>query len=65
VRLHLDRVDGAVRLRVVDHGCGFDSTTRDGQGFGLISMRERAEALGGRFQVRSSKGLGTRVEVVL
>jgi signal transduction histidine kinase len=65
VRLDLDRLDGAVRLRVVDHGCGFDSTTHDAQGFGLISMRERAEALGGRFQIRSSKGLGTRVEVVL
>jgi signal transduction histidine kinase len=65
VRLDLDRLDGAVRLRVVDHGCGFDSTTHDAQGFGLISMRERAEALGGRFQIRSSKGIGTRVEVVL
>jgi signal transduction histidine kinase len=65
VRLDLDRVDGAVRLRVVDHGCGFDSTTHDGQGFGLISMRERAEALGGRFRIRSRQGLGTRVEVVL
>lgn len=57
-----------VRLRVIDGGRGFDpatTTPRDGGGFGLISMRERAHAVGGSFEVESRPGSGTRVEVVL
>jgi signal transduction histidine kinase len=33
------------------------------QGFGLTNMRERAEAIGGRWQIDSSPGAGTRVSV--
>ena len=36
-----------------------------GEGFGLISMRERAHAVGGTFDVDSRPGSGTMVEVVL
>lgn len=57
-----------VRLQVSDDGSGFDPagvTSRDGGGFGLISMRERAHAVGGSFDVRSRPGSGTRVDVVL
>ena len=38
---------------------------RNGEGFGLISMRERAHAVGGSFDVDSRPGSGTMVEVVL
>ncbi|MFL5955470.1 MAG: sensor histidine kinase [Gaiellaceae bacterium] len=65
VRVELERFDGATRLRVVDRGRGFDTSRRVGSGFGLISMRERVEALGGRFHVRSEPGHGTQVEVLL
>ena len=58
--------DGLVRIRIEDHGKGFDSTLAPGEGhFGLIYMRERAEALGGCLQVVSSPGEGTCVEVEL
>jgi len=57
-----------VHLQVVDDGTGFDpeavTSRRDG-GFGLTSMRERAHAVGGSFDVRSRPGTGTTVEVVL
>ena len=54
-----------VRFRVVDDGVGFDpSIPRPGH-FGLVSMRERAQAVGGSFRVRSAPGAGTEVEVVL
>ncbi|HET7488447.1 MAG TPA: sensor histidine kinase [Acidimicrobiales bacterium] len=53
---------GRLRLVVADDGTGFDTAAR-GSGFGLRSMRERAEALGGRFAVRSEPGSGTEVEV--
>ena len=32
-------------------------------GFGLVGMRERAAAIGGRFEVDSSPHNGTRIEV--
>jgi signal transduction histidine kinase len=52
-------------LTVIDDGTGFEPghRTADRQGFGLVGMRERAEALPGRFEVTSSPGGGTRVEV--
>lgn len=56
-----------VRLTVSDDGAGFDpgSVGRDSHGFGLVSMRERAEAAGARFTLRSTRGQGTTVEVTL
>ena len=54
-----------VVLRIRDDGGGFDpASVRDG-GFGLTSMRERAEALGGDFRIESSRDHGATVEVRL
>jgi signal transduction histidine kinase len=33
------------------------------QGFGLTNMRERAQAIGGDWQVTSTPGAGTRIDV--
>jgi signal transduction histidine kinase len=67
VRLTLSHGDD-LRLTVTDDGCGFDAAARlrasDG-GFGLVSMRERAEALGGTLAVVSAPGSGTTIDVVL
>jgi NarL family two-component system sensor histidine kinase LiaS len=52
-------------LRIHDDGRGFDVTDVNGAGFGLTSMRERAEELGGALTVASQPAAGTRVEVVL
>lgn len=65
VRVELERLDGSARLKVVDSGCGFSELEGQDRGFGLVSMRERIEELGGRFHVRSRPGDGTRIEVVL
>jgi signal transduction histidine kinase len=67
-RLHLalERVDEGVRLRVADDGVGFDTKKdRNGRGFGLVSMRDRAEAMGAQLRVRSRRGRGTEVEFEL
>jgi signal transduction histidine kinase len=66
VSVGLDNESG-LRLRVEDDGRGFspDRLPRRGSGFGLVSMRERAEALGGRLTVASRPGEGTRVELVV
>jgi PAS domain S-box-containing protein len=62
VRLWQDT--GGVRLTIEDDGKGFDPAVPT-RGFGLVSMRERATALGGTFTVDSRVGGGTRIEVVL
>ena len=64
VAVALRREAGRARLDIVDQGRGFDPTEPTA-GFGLISMRERARALGGRVQVKSESGRGTHVEVAV
>ena len=51
-------------LRIVDDGRGFDTTQDPGDGFGLQSMRERMERLGGSVGVESAQGKGTTVTCV-
>jgi signal transduction histidine kinase len=57
----------ALRLLIVDDGMGFDSgrlaESGRGRGWGLLTMTERAEAVGGHFLIESYTGLGTRVLV--
>ncbi len=57
---------GQLQLQVEDDGCGCDadSAARSG-GSGLGGMRERLRLYGGRFQLQSTPGDGTRVLVSL
>ena len=50
-------------LMIEDQGVGFDYSPHStaGEGFGLSSMRERVDILGGSFEVRSSPGAGTTI----
>jgi two-component system sensor histidine kinase UhpB len=64
VRIETSAQDRQLRLRISDDGCGFDlSTSR--RGLGLLGMRERANALGGTFEIQTAPGEGSRVEVCL
>lgn len=57
---------GILVAQVNDDGHGFDVRSagrRDWPQFGLQTMRERAEAIGGRFSVKSSPGQGTHVAI--
>jgi len=70
VRVVLDFQDGQVSVIVEDDGSGFDvanalATARQQKALGLISMRERAEMLGGTLQIESSIGRGTKVKLAL
>jgi signal transduction histidine kinase len=61
------RTDHGIALQVSDDGAGFDmaeAASATGR-FGITSMRERVEALGGSFNITSQLGTGTRVEVTL
>jgi signal transduction histidine kinase len=52
------------RLTVIDKGCGFDPDCVR-RGFGLESMRARAQELGGSLRIESTVGSGSTVEVTL
>ena len=63
VRVRAGVEDGRVRLTVTDNGRGFDAAAGDGRSFGLQSMRERAELVGGSLIVESRRRDGARVAV--
>lgn len=63
VTVTLEHVDGGIRLVIADDGVGFDPAVRRRGGWGLMTMRERAEAVGGRLRLDSAPGKGTRVVV--
>ena len=59
---------GEVRVVVDDDGCGFDAAAASAQsrgGLGLASIKERVASLGGKVDIESSEGKGTRVIVEL
>lgn len=57
--------DGAARLRIADDGAGFDPRGVQPGHFGLLTMRERAEALGGMLEVSSAPGQGAVLVVTV
>ena len=66
VKVELNGTDGAVHLKIRDDGCGFvPDQVKDKKGLGLISMDERARAVGGRFSIRSLPSEGAEVAVIV
>ena len=70
VSVKVDFDDARVHLKVCDDGIGFNPQIpsqwdRDRGGFGLVSMRERAQLLGGELKLNSTVGHGTVVEASL
>jgi PAS domain S-box-containing protein len=66
VIVRLWQVGDAIALEVADDGQGFDPTDiSDKGGFGLVSVRERVDRLGGELTITSAPGEGTTIRVVL
>jgi ligand-binding sensor domain-containing protein/signal transduction histidine kinase len=64
VSLELRLAAGWLVLEIADDGCGFEAPSpRSSGGRGLASMRRRAEALGGRVDIRSRAAGGTAVRL--
>jgi two-component system sensor histidine kinase DegS len=66
VRVSLDMGEDRVRVSVDDNGRGFDlESLQQSNSLGLKLIRERAEMLGGVFEVDSHPGKGTRVNFAI
>jgi PAS domain S-box-containing protein len=68
VSVLLEQKDSKVMLIIEDDGIGFKphekaELSEDARGLGLLGMKERAELIGGSFDIESSPGIGTTVYV--
>ncbi|MEE8346778.1 MAG: ATP-binding protein, partial [Dehalococcoidia bacterium] len=66
--VELDFSDGEIRLSISDDGSGFSPAKNISDlarlsKLGLLGMKERAELVGGMFDVHSRPGEGTRIKV--
>jgi signal transduction histidine kinase len=60
------RCDGkTAELEVADDGVGFDRRRGREDSYGMVGMRERATTIGATLEIRSARGAGTTVRVVL
>ncbi len=62
VKAHLDLGNDNIRISVDDNGKGFDpEILKESSNLGLKLIRERAEMLGGSFEIDSKTGSGARI----
>ncbi len=67
VRIIMRRADDNIEIILKDDGMGFDTSSLDRkkrskpQGFGLYSIRERLRQMGGKLEINSGKGKGTKI----
>ena len=52
-----------LHLTIKDNGIGMDTNSSQSESFGIIGMKERADLVGGIFQIISSLGKGTEVVI--
>ena len=64
VNVNLFLSPSCVRFEVCDNGIGFDTSTTKPASLGMRIMRERAEAIGANFNISSTPGAGTCIEVI-
>lgn len=68
IRVSLKKAGDALHLSIEDDGVGFDAAETANycpldKGLGLLSMKERAKLSGGRYELVSALGQGTRISV--
>jgi len=68
IKVSIQKVDHRIHICVEDDGVGFDSAKAESmitnkKTFGLFSIRERLEHLGGNLEIKSSPGCGCRITI--
>ena len=66
INVRLSAGPEAVQLAIEDNGAGFDPHVNSlSRGFGLISMQERADRIGGDLTILTKPGAGTKIHLLL
>jgi signal transduction histidine kinase len=65
VQVSLRLTEETLEIEVLDNGRGFDPGNVTGEGDGLLNMRRRLEDLGGRLELCSAPGQGTRIRFIV
>ena len=67
VRIDLEHANRHCVMRVTDNGIGIDAAraddVRERRGLGMVTMRERTQAVGGNFTARTVPGGGTEIAI--
>jgi signal transduction histidine kinase len=63
--VRMTQTDGDLRVAIQDWGVGFDMAHVKQTRYGLTGMRERARLFGGKTEIDSAPGKGTRIVVTL
>ncbi len=68
VEIFFEHRDSTICASITDNGRGFDldrvyHPASPGRGFGIIGMQERVSLLGGKMDIQSSPGRGTRIHI--
>jgi two-component system nitrate/nitrite sensor histidine kinase NarX len=68
VNITIRSTKGIVKVTIADDGCGFDASAHSNEfiqsaGHGLAIMRERAQSIGAKIEMMSTRGKGTLLEV--
>ena len=63
VKVVLSKVENNIEITIEDDGKGFDvsASKEKSKGLGLFSVRERLRHIGGKFEIESERGKGTRI----
>jgi signal transduction histidine kinase len=68
VEVRIDCLDNSIMLNVADNGKGMTNPSHELQqtgSFGIVGMRDRVNALGGRIKFEGKVGAGTIIQVVI
>jgi len=63
LEISLKKVDNLAIMRIFDDGIGFNKDDRTVGSYGLETMKERAEEIGGTLKIISLKETGTQIEL--
>ncbi len=67
--LKIERADNNLAVNISDNGRGFDQSAGDGdlskRSFGLVGIAERTRLLGGKLNIESAIGKGTKVSIII
>ena len=63
VKIYIEETNREIRITVLDDGKGFDAERVRQFGNGLVNMQHRIEQIGGKYEITSETGTGTRTKI--